>query len=284
MKKAVLLIVLFFGFCQKNIAQTTIFSEDFQELTNLSAMGWWQYNDTNTPFGSYQATFLNEAWGIIEWAAESPNYVASSTSWFTGTTPAPADRWMITPIIDLTGYLGAPVSLSFNARAHDVPPYADNFDLKISTTDYEKTSFTNLYTSTSNPNVLISQTTPTVVDLSNYGGEMIYLAWVNNYTNGNLVSIDNIEVTGTTLSTNSFSSEAILVSPNPVSDVLSISNVKNIKLSSYALIDNNGRIIKENSLNVDSNFTIDVSDLSNGIYFLKLVSENETLTKKIIKN
>ena len=71
---------------------------------------------------------------------------------------------------------------------------------------------------------------------------------------------------------------------HPKDIFLSISNVKNIKLSSYALIDNNGRIIKENSLNVDSNITIDVSDLSNGIYFLKLVSENETLTKKIIKN
>jgi hypothetical protein len=120
--------------------------------------------------------------------------------------------------------------------------------------------------------------------LSTYTGETIYLAWVNNYTNGNLVSIDNIEVTGITLSTESFSADSILVSPNPVSDVLSISNFKNIKLSSYVLIENNGRIIKESSLNVDSNFTINVSDLSNGIYFLKLVSENQTLTKKIIKN
>ena len=191
---------------------------------------------------------------------------------------------MITPAIDLSAYFGGTVSLSFKARSHDVPPYADNFDVKISSTDTDKPSFVTLYTSTSNPNIPISQITPTIIDLSNYTGETIYLAWVNNYTNGNLVSIDNIEVTGTTLSTDSFSSDAILVSPNPVSDVLSISNVKNIKLSSYALIDNNGRIIKENSLNVDSNFTIDVSDLSNGIYFLKLVSENETLTKKIIKN
>ena len=85
-----------------------------------------------------------------------------------------------------------------------------------------------LYTSTSNPNIPISQTTPTIIDLSNYTGETIYLAWVNNYTNGNLVSIDNIEVTGITLSTESFSADSILVSPNPVSDVLSISNFKNI--------------------------------------------------------
>jgi len=282
MKKLVLLIVAIFGSSQNNIAQTTIYSEEFLELTNLNALGWTLYNDSNTPFGTYQATFLNESWGIIEWNNEAPNYVASSTSWFTSV--APADRWMITPAIDLSAYFGGTVSLSFKARSHDVPPYADNFDVKISSTDTAKSSFVTLYTSTSNPNIPISQTTPTIIDLSNYTGETIYLAWVNNYTNGNLVSIDNIEVTGTTLNTDSFSSDAILVSPNPVSDVLSISNVKNIKLSSYALIDNNGRIIKENSLNVDSNFTIDVSDLSNGIYFLKLVSENETLTKKIIKN
>ena len=282
MKKLLLAIILFLFMNHNSSAQTAIYSEEFLELTNLNALGWTLYNDSNTPFGTYQATFLNESWGIIEWNNEAPNYVASSTSWFTSV--APADRWMITPAIDLSAYFGGTVSLSFKARSHDVPPYADNFDVKISSTDTAKSSFVTLYTSTSNPNIPISQTTPTIIDLSNYTGETIYLAWVNNYTNGNLVSIDNIEVTGTTLNTDSFSSDAILVSPNPVSDVLSISNVKNIKLSSYALIDNNGRIIKENSLNVDSNFTIDVSDLSNGIYFLKLVSENETLTKKIIKN
>ncbi len=282
MKKVVLFFTLFFCFPFSIKSQTTIFSEDFQELTNLNALGWTLYNDSNTPFGTYQATFLNESWGIIEWNNETPNYVASSTSWFTSI--AQADRWMITPAIDLADYFGGTVSLSFNARSHDVPPYADNFDVKVSTTDTAKPSFNVLYTSTSNPNIPISQTTPTIIDLSNYTGETIYLAWVNNYTNGNLVSIDNIEVTGTALSTNSFSLNEISISPNPVEDVLLVSNKKDVKLTGYTIVDNNGRIVKEKAVNSNSDFTINVNDLSNGIYFLKLISENETLTRKLVKN
>lgn len=67
--------------------------------------------------------------------------------------------------------------------------------------------------------------------------------------------------------------------PNPVKDVLNInSKIELIKVEIYSLL---GNMIKEFTTGLNS---IDITDFSEGIYIVKLYSENNSTALKIIKN
>ncbi|MBK8109321.1 MAG: T9SS type A sorting domain-containing protein [Saprospiraceae bacterium] len=63
----------------------------------------------------------------------------------------------------------------------------------------------------------------------------------------------------------------IIVYPNPALDNLYFRNL-NREFVEYEIMDRLGSIIKKG--NIDNNF-IDIMELSSGLYFLKLKSENE---------
>lgn len=258
-------------------AQTSVYTEDFENVTDLYGANWTLYNDTNTPYGTYAALFSN-AWEIVKWSAESGNTVVSSPSWFT--TIAPADRWLISPAITLP--TNSTISLEFFARSHDVSPYDDGFKLKISTTNTTKAAFTNIQTVDHAPNVPISsQLTPYTVNLSAYAGQTVYLAWVNDYTNGNLLSVDDINVTATPLmSVSDFSKKSLTLYPNPTDNYFQL-NSNNEKPESVKVYDLSGKLIKEFSdLNSEK---YDIANLKPGIYNVSVQSSKSTQNIKLIK-
>lgn len=69
------------------------------------------------------------------------------------------------------------------------------------------------------------------------------------------------------------------VFPNPTIDILTVSGIKNIQ--NYTIYNILGKTIKSGNLNAQN--TIDVSKLSKGIYLLNLKNNNQTYTKKFIK-
>lgn len=257
-------------------AQTSVFSESFEEIADLQTAGWTLYNDTNTPYGTYATAFPN-AWRTIAWTAEAGNTVATSPSWFT--TLSPADRWLITPSITVPA--NSTVSLEFFARSHDVSPYDDGFKVKISTTNTAKASFSNILAVAHAVNAPIADlTTPYTVDLSAYAGQTIYLAWVNDYTNGNLLSIDDIEVTASPLmAVNDVSKKNLTLYPNPTVDYFTINNANDIV--SVKVYDISGKVVKSKLEAVDNRF--DISNLENGVYTVSIETKTGTVSKKIIK-
>jgi hypothetical protein len=72
--------------------------------------------------------------------------------------------------------------------------------------------------------------------------------------------------------------------PNPANNIATI-NIKNFERNSVVanIIDVTGNIIREQKLINEVN-TIDVSDLSNGTYFVKINSNKNTKTLKLIIN
>ncbi|MCE4065478.1 T9SS type A sorting domain-containing protein [Chryseobacterium gleum] len=70
------------------------------------------------------------------------------------------------------------------------------------------------------------------------------------------------------------------VYPNPTSSILFFEGKDQVK--NIIVFDISGKIFK-NIENSKSN-TIDISDLAKGIYFIKIISENTTYVKKVIKN
>jgi len=83
-----------------------------------------------------------------------------------------------------------------------------------------------------------------------------------------------------TLSTTGFSTELVKVYPNPASNFVQIQSEKPLK--SIELYDIQGRLllVKET---INKNETINLSEQTSGIYLLKVISENGSILKKIMK-
>lgn len=98
------------------------------------------------------------------------------------------------------------------------------------------------------------------------------------YENGDF----EIDTVGTIylLGTDDFKNQAVSIYPNPTKDILYIES-KHSKIERIEFYDSLGSMKKIESTNLQQ---IDLSGLSNGIYFLKIISGNGIQTKKIIKN
>lgn len=74
-----------------------------------------------------------------------------------------------------------------------------------------------------------------------------------------------------------------LLSPNPTNGQLNIEFKKTTTNISIEIIDALGKKLIQQNFKVLNQTTIDVISLSSGIYFLKLISEGNSSTKKFIK-
>lgn len=70
------------------------------------------------------------------------------------------------------------------------------------------------------------------------------------------------------------------VYPNPVKDVLNISNSAGAEINALTIVDINGRTVKQINSNVSQ---INISDLNAGVYFVNINSNEGSLTTKIVK-
>ena len=75
-----------------------------------------------------------------------------------------------------------------------------------------------------------------------------------------------------------FEKEAFILHPNPVKNVLNIDGLSN---KNYSIYDSLGRLVNSSFLNATNQ--INVSNLSSGIYLLKIISDEKTIVKKFIK-
>ena len=100
--------------------------------------------------------------------------VSGSYSNVTGQALAP-NNWLISPALDLTSLTGT-IKLSYFVKGHDDTFYAEHYKVRISTTTSDTASFST---------VLVNDTIPMVgwnektVDLSEYAGQTIYIAFVH---------------------------------------------------------------------------------------------------------
>lgn len=80
-------------------------------------------------------------------------------------------------------------------------------------------------------------------------------------------------------------SNEIFIYPNPAKDIVIINVPSHLGLpNSYTISSNSGQIILQNQVVTTNDLTINTSSLSNGIYFITVVKENEKKTLKFIKN
>lgn len=101
-----------------------------------------------------------------------------------------------------------------------------------------------------------------------------------NGGNGGTVYLDNIYFSSTVLSNEKRLLQEFSVYPNPVRDVVNISAGESIQR--VRVYDLTGRMVKQANPNT-SDFSLDVADLSKGVYFVKLNAGDREATTKLIK-
>jgi uncharacterized Ntn-hydrolase superfamily protein len=122
------------------------------------------------------------------------------------------------------------------------------------------------------------------IDLADYAGETIQLRVDSTTGLGERsdVAFDNVRVVLQPLSVSEVDGNAVALVPNPAEDLVSI-QLQNMNLLDVELFDIHGRmILSETDINA-TNFTLDISNLSSGLYFTTLQTTNGTIVKRLVK-
>lgn len=168
-----------------------LFHDDFQEATDRFSVGnvkesWTLYNDKNTPVSSPDdLSHFTQAWNV--WVDQDGSRQAAAVSFFTQSN-AVADRWMVTPAISLAS-AKKPV-LVFRAKRVDTE-YRDGFEVKLSVAGKEKEDFT---ASLQTVAVATANWTYYTIDLSEYIGKDVHIAFIQNSSGKYMVCVDDVAV------------------------------------------------------------------------------------------
>ncbi len=167
-----------------------LFHDDFQNaVLNRHAVGgmdasWTLYNDENEPASA--VNIFDDAWNVYR--DQEGSMVAVSVSYFS--KPATADRWMVTPVINLSDDKKA--FLVFRAKTMSTESdIRDGFEVRLSTDGKAKNDFTQSLLSVKMATMAWKWYS---IDLSEYAGQNIHLAFIQNSTDKYLLAIDDIAV------------------------------------------------------------------------------------------
>lgn len=264
-----LFVALFVAF---SFVNAQILSESFEG----EAAGWaimdYDGDEMNWTIISYEGA---EEAGVMP----PPDGImaAGSYSWNPQTElPLTPDNWLITPQISIPA---GNATLTFYAWGIDPDWAAEHLGIFVSTEEmptdntFPVDNFTQVF-----EQVTTGDQIQYTVDLSSYAGQSIYIAFRHyNITDMYALCLDDINVTAGATGIEDINATAN-VYPNPAQDVVNVnaaSQISNIELFNIA-----GQ--KVSTFNVNNTTTqIDVTELANGIYFLKINTEDGMITKKI---
>lgn len=245
---------------------------------------------------------------------DSTNPVMASSSWLSDATKTNRN-WLMTPPIVIINDLA---NISWKSAPYQLPKYIDGYTVLVSTTNNFESSFTDtlahfaeyLSGDETTPFVFTEGTMHTLYEpnltdttrhrgilqewtasLAQYSGETIYIAFLHSCQDDNLISIDDIFVTGTKVvgvaeNGNDFSAK---VFPNPAQDYLQLSYTLS-KTSSigYSIFNSEGKLVDSGNKGAQiagqQSLMLDVKNLASGSYSVVVKSSQGTFTTKFIKN
>lgn len=294
MKKILLSLALVAGMITMN-AQITVFEDSFENYEDFTIddFGEWVQYDLDG----------GDTWGITE-LGDFPNvnYVGAGII-FNATalgldpvqyggrtgekglyffasgansTAFPNDDWTVSPLISLAEVSSA--SLSLYAKALTTQYGPDQFEIGVSTTDTDPNSF-DIVSNMVQPG---EQWEEFEFDLSDYDGQDVYIAIHCTTDDGLLLMFDDFVVTGQeTVGINDYKTASASVFPNPVADTFQINlsskfDSENVSVTITDMLGKNVMTFKA----VDS---YNISDLSKGVYMVKITDGNYGSTQKIVK-
>lgn len=242
-----------------------------------------------------------------------------SSSWLAGFLPGNRN-WLMTPPILISD---ASAVLSWASAPRQTPLYVDGYSVLVSTTDNIESSFTDTlfqaaqylsgsgfdfsaytfspgfvhgqdgtyieYDAGSDSARFIGELRPFSASLAQYAGQTIYITFVHDADDDNLVSIDDILVTGTLVGVSeTLADQKVSIFPNPASDKITLSY--RLPATSPVLVtvyDVKGSKVMQQSKGIqiagDQQATLDISSLAAGSYNVILNAGGSEVRSAFVK-
>lgn len=212
-------------------------------------------------------------WDMSTWSGSqyvhSGNGAIGSASYINNIGALTPDQWMITPQLiipqsgaKLTYYVGGVGEM-----------YGDKYSIYVSTGGNQASDFlANQPVSTETPTS--AEFTLKTVNLSAYAGQTIRIGFRHyDCTDGYWLIFDDISVTDNA-GINS-ADQNISIYPNPTSNEVTVA-VENLK--DITVMDVTGRVVM-----TTTNSTVNMSNLSQGVYMFRVATANGTFNQKVVK-
>jgi len=287
-----------------SLSPATVYDVYIRKVCGVGSNSVWNGPyPLNTVFPStvapYNTSFEHERLAFVGWA--TPTIIPIAGDWSIGDfgpgtlvqdgdasvvsiTPAAnaANNWMFSRGIDLNA--GSNVTITY---------YVSNFQNGATTTGNLDFTVGNAQTIAAQTTVLSSETglsdatftlktvsfTPATTGTYYFGFRNFSAATA---TGTHAILIDTFNVTEA-LGTNEALQTQFSVYPNPAENTLNITNTINASIEAIQLSDLNGRIVKNIKVSNATETQINISDISQGVYMLKIISDKGSLIKKVIK-
>lgn len=242
-------------------ANAQAFTDSFE-----TGAGWLILNNGSTD--------PNEQWGLwSNYGTEITPRTGEAMAGIQFSSDVAHNDYLISPRFTVTS--GTSDKLSFYAINRS-STFFETLNILVSETGTTAASFTATVVADLNP---ATTWTKYSYDLTPFVGKQIYVAFHSTTLDKWFVGLDDFEISGTTLAVDNASKKDVKISPNPFQDVLTISDVKDVK--SIAVYDASGREVLTPKVATELN----LSSLSKGVYFVTVTYENGTKKSlKAIKN
>lgn len=282
---------------------------------------WYNYDEDQLPDGSGNSR--PSAWALTFGFADvdSTSIVAYSNSW-TNDASMYVKNWLITPSIQLTD---TSAKVSWKSAPFQTPYFLDGYKVYVSNTTNDINSFTPIFTageynsgvcdgSNNYSNYSFAtgfihgqdgffvELDPASVDgcdssrqrgvlreftvsLSAYAGEKVYIAFVHETRDDNLLSLDDILITEFTDPTFSINENGTMngsIFPNPADQFINVTfDVNAYHNVNVSLIDSKGATLYSSLIN-EGNTVINTSNIAAGVYYVKLNSDEGNKVQKVV--
>ncbi len=234
------------------------------------------------PPQDYPATGLDpwEKWDITETTSFGYVHSGDSAAWIGGTAvEEPKHDWLMTPLISIPENENA--MMYYWLWYHSEMSYVNRFYIMIY--DNETDMWEQAYLLANEFNSPYHYTEEYKLDLNPWVGKDIKIAFVKNGTYQ--MAMDDIRVlsSGTDNVDDVVLSSEIGIYPNPANDFVNFDiEMQNVQSASIVIYNMMGQEVVRQYIK-DSHVSINVSDLTDGIYFYSLIVNNETVkTNKLV--
>ena len=249
--------------------------------------------DCSTPatlpfFEGFEGEDVPDCWTLIDYDGDGYNWYVLNNSQssqggfvvhsgeghitsasYNGTALTP-DNWLITPAIALTPN----ATLSFWAAGQDPSYAAEHFSVLLSTTGTNVADFT---VTLLNDQVTTGTMTEWTADLSAYAGSNVHIAFRHhNVTDMFRLNLDDVSITAV-VGIADVENNNVSIYPNPADNVINVnatSNISNVEVYTIA-----GQKVGDFTAN-STNTAISTSNLTNGLYLMKIHTDNGVINKK----
>ncbi len=111
--------------------------------------------------------------------------------------------------------------------------------------------------------------------------------WLTLHLQQQIVKFDNFKLSAVnatpTANIKDLISSKFNIFPNPATDIVTITNSENIMVEELIVYDTNGKIVKSQSINRESEVSLNIENLTSGTYLLHIKTKGGIAIKKVIK-